>query len=182
MYHTASLFHDDVIDHATSRRGRDAVNQVWGEKSAIAAGDYAMAISNKILAEIGDPEVVRSMSSIIHCLVLGEFQQMSPNSKEGKRLRLANHLDSYLEKTFNKTASLMAYSSQAVAQLAVVAAADAEHISSSSSSSSNDSWLIRQSYLYGKNLGIGFQLMDDLLDFEASEEELGKPAAGADLK
>ena len=106
------------------------------------------------------------MSSIIGCLVLGELQQMTANN--GAKEDAFSH---YLDKTFNKTASLMAYSSKAVAQLALEFAGSPEE----------ELWLAERAFFYGKNLGIGFQLVDDLLDFVASEEELGKPA-GADLK
>ena len=88
---------------------------------------------------------------------LGEFQQLQKNSDENERFQL------YLSKTFNKTASLIAYSCKANAIL---------------STASPD--LVEAAYQYGRNVGIAFQLVDDLLDFEASSELLGKPAA-ADL-
>ena len=113
------------------------------------------------------------MSSIIGCLVLGELQQMSSaaNGTKKAKEKADDQFSKYLDKTFNKTASLMAFSSKAVAQLALEFAGNPEE----------ELWLAERAFLYGKNLGIGLQSMDDLLDFIASEEELGKPA-GADQK
>lgn len=157
MYHTASLYHDDVIDKAELRRSEPSVNLKYGSKMSILAGNYVIATSNVLLGRLRDPEVVSIMSRTLQDLVLGELQQIQSSKTEDK-------FDLYLRKTYNKTASLMANSCQAVAKMA-----------------SPKGNISKEAYLYGKNLGIAFQLMDDYLDFSASAAILGKPAA-ADLK
>lgn len=160
MWHTSSLLHDDVIDHAETRRGKKSVNCRWNAARSIFAGDYILGISSKLLAQTGNPDVVICMSQILSDLVNGEFQQMASRSDQDDRFQL------YLDKTFNKTASLMAYSCKSVAILA--------------SEQSADKSVIDMAYTYGQNIGIAFQLVDDWLDFVSSADMLGKPSA-ADL-
>merc|ERR1712154_307581 len=160
MFHTSSLLHDDVIDHAETRRGKESVNKRFNPSRSIFAGDYILGVSAKLLAQTGNPDVVIAMSRILADLVNGEFQQMASMSDCEDRFQL------YLDKTFNKTASLMAYSCQSVAILANQERADAE--------------IVATAYRFGQNIGIAFQLVDDWLDFVASADQLGKPA-GADL-
>jgi len=161
MWHTSSLLHDDVIDHAESRRGKESVNKRFNPSRSIFAGDYILGVSAKLLAQTGNPDVVIAMSQILADLVNGEFQQMATRSDTEDRFQL------YLDKTFNKTASLMAYSCQSVAILANQERADAE--------------IVTTAYRFGQNIGIAFQLVDDWLDFVASADQLGKPSGGADL-
>jgi len=161
MWHTSSLLHDDVIDHAESRRGKESVNKRFNPSRSIFAGDYILGVSAKLLAQTGNPDVVMAMSQILADLVNGEFQQMASRSDCEDRFQL------YLDKTFNKTASLMAYSCQSVAILANQEMADTEIVSTA--------------YRFGQNIGIAFQLVDDWLDFVASADQLGKPSGGADL-
>jgi len=161
MWHTSSLLHDDVIDHAESRRGKESVNKRFNPSRSIFAGDYILGVSAKLLAQTGNPDVVIAMSQILADLVNGEFQQMASRSDCEDRFQL------YLDKTFNKTASLMAYSCQSVAILANREMADPE--------------IVATAYRFGQNIGIAFQLVDDWLDFVASADQLGKPAGGADL-
>ena len=80
MFHTSSLLHDDVIDHAETRRGKQSVSTKWTSLSSIHAGVYILSISTKLLAQINNPEVVESMSQILYDLVNGEFQQMTSRS------------------------------------------------------------------------------------------------------
>ncbi|XP_078661481.1 all trans-polyprenyl-diphosphate synthase PDSS1-like isoform X1 [Branchiostoma floridae x Branchiostoma belcheri] len=158
MIHTASLVHDDVIDEADTRRGKACVSNLHGQRKAILTGDYILTISSMALAAIGNKDVVILLSQVIEDLVRGEFMQLG--TKEDEDERFAH----YLKKTFKKTASLLAYSCRAVAVL---------------SGSSKD--VQEVAYQYGKNLGIAFQLVDDMLDFMSTEELMGKPTA-ADLK
>merc|ERR1719245_1264328 len=160
MWHTSSLLHDDVIDHAETRRGKMSVNCRWNAAKSIFAGDYILGTSAKLLAQTGNPEVVLCMSQILADLVNGEFQQMASRSDQEDRFQL------YLDKTFNKTASLMAYSCKSVAILA--------------SEGTGDHSITDMAYRYGQNIGIAFQLVDDWLDFVSSADMLGKPSA-ADL-
>lgn len=115
-------------------------------------------------------QVVALMSRTLHDLVVGELQQLS--SKGGCDRN--DRFNSYLRKTYNKTASLMANSCQAVAQIALATA-----LQPNTEGNKND--VASAAFSYGKNLGIAFQLIDDYLDFSASATSLGKPAA-ADLK
>jgi len=160
MWHTSSLLHDDVIDHAETRRGKMSVNCRWNPSKSIFAGDFILGTSAKLLAQIGNPEVVECMSQILADLVNGEFQQMASRRDKEDRFQL------YLDKTFNKTASLMAYSCKSVAILA--------------SEGTGDHSITDMAYRYGQNIGIAFQLVDDWLDFVSSADLLGKPS-GADL-
>lgn len=161
MIHTASLFHDDVIDNADTRRGKPAVHMVFGNKIAILAGDYLLARASISLARLRNIAVVETMSTVIEHLVKGEVMQMrGSTSKEGENERMVY----YLKKNYFKTASLMANSCMSTALLA---------------DSSED--LISASYNYGKHLGMAFQLVDDVLDFEGDVSSMGKPAL-ADLK
>ncbi|CAO4361925.1 unnamed protein product [Caenorhabditis nigoni] len=162
MIHTASLVHDDVIDEANTRRGSASVNAVWGNKMSVLVGDFILARATQILCSIGKPNVIAVMASIIEDLVLGEFMQMSVTPSEATP---SQRMVAYIEKTHRKTASLFASSCRSTAILAVP-------------SNSN---LHQTAYEYGRNLGIAFQLADDLLDFIATSDEMGKPVA-ADLK
>ncbi|KAK7480973.1 hypothetical protein BaRGS_00027788 [Batillaria attramentaria] len=158
MLHTATLIHDDVIDASDARRGKESINYVWGQRKAILAGDYILSVLSSILARIGNPEVVSIMSQVVEDLVRGEFMQLGSKEDENERFR------HYLDKTFKKTASMLAASCKSVAVLGECE----EDISD-------------LAYQYGRNLGISFQLVDDLLDFVSSEQQMGKPTA-ADLR
>ncbi|CAG2231060.1 PDSS1 [Mytilus edulis] len=125
---------------------------------AILAGDYLLSVSSVALARLGNTEVVAVLSQVIEDLVRGEFMQMGSKENENDRF---NH---YLKKTFKKTASLLANSCKAVSILG----------------NSNED-ITEVAFEYGKNVGIAFQLIDDLLDFTSCEEVMGKPTA-ADLR
>lgn len=153
MIHTASLFHDDVIDSADVRRNLPAVHTVFGNKMAILAGDYLLARASICLARLRNLEVVEVMSTIIEHLVRGEVMQIKGTNK----------LDYYLKKNYYKTGSLMANSCKSAALLGEYSTE-----------------LVDASYKYGKHVGMAFQLVDDVLDFEGSLSSLGKPAL-ADL-
>ncbi|XP_030612462.1 all trans-polyprenyl-diphosphate synthase PDSS1 [Archocentrus centrarchus] len=158
MIHTASLVHDDVIDGSDKRRGKRTINEVWGEKKAILAGDFILSAASMALARIGDITVVKVLAQVIEDLVRGEFMQLGSKENENERFK------HYLEKTFKKTASLIANSCKAVSILV-----------------NSDPEVHEIAYQYGKNVGIAFQLVDDVLDFTSGASQLGKPAA-ADLK
>jgi len=159
MIHTASLVHDDILDHAETRRGKLSVNNKWSLQKSTMCGDYILAVGSKIMAQIGNQEVLRILSQVLADLVQGEFQQLQQTEDDENE-----RFQQYLDKSFNKTASLMTYSCQANA---VLSGANEEEI--------------QAAYKYGRNIGIAFQLVDDLLDFVSSADQLGKPAA-ADMK
>ena len=158
MIHTASLFHDDVIDKAASRRGVASVNQAFGNKLAILGGDFLLSRASVALARLRNIEVVELLSTVIEHLVKGEIMQMKPSSS-GR-----SSLEYYLRKNYYKTASLMGNSCLAAAVLG-------EHTQEHQ----------KAAYLYGTYVGQAFQLIDDALDFEGSTSSIGK-APLADLK
>ena len=169
MIHTASLFHDDVIDGADTRRSRPAVHTVFGNKMAILAGDYLLARASICLARLRNVQVVETMSTIIEHLVRGEVMQLRGAEQEPKRQNQQQQNDVgndapdrliyYLQKNFYKTGSLMANSCKSAALLGSYSAE-----------------LVDASYRFGKHVGMAFQLVDDVLDFEGSLSQLGKPA------
>ncbi|KAL2085683.1 hypothetical protein ACEWY4_019003 [Coilia grayii] len=158
MIHTASLVHDDVIDGSDKRRGKTTINEVWGEKKAILAGDFILSVASMALAKIGNNAVVSVLSQVIEDLVRGEFMQLGSKENENERFK------HYLEKTFKKTASLIANSCKAVSILV-----------------NSDPEVHEIAFQYGRNVGIAFQLVDDVLDFTSCANQLGKPSA-ADLR
>ncbi|KAG9510540.1 Decaprenyl-diphosphate synthase subunit 1 [Fragariocoptes setiger] len=158
MIHTSSLVHDDVIDCADTRRGKPSVNVLYGQRRSVLAGDYILSRASQMLAKLENEDIIVVLSHILLDLVRGEFMQMNKAGEQNQRF------DNYISKSFKKTASLIAYTCKAVTLLS---GADAKQQEAA--------------YEYGRNLGIAFQLIDDLLDFESNQTELGKPTA-ADLK
>jgi len=158
MIHTASLMHDDVLDQSSLRRGKPSVNWVWNQKQVTMAGDYILAVASMMIARLRNDDVTITLSQFVTDLVKGEFMQLGTRDIEGARF---NH---YITKTYCKTASLVANSLKAVS---ILAGADAK--------------ATEIAYEYGRNIGIAFQLIDDLLDFTSSSVALGKPT-NADLR
>ena len=158
MIHTASLFHDDVIDDADTRRGQPAAHRAFGNKMAILAGDYLLARASICLARLRNVDVVECMSTVIEHLVRGEVLQIKDN-RTG-----VPDMEGYLRKNFYKTASLMANSCKSAALLGGNVSPE----------------VVDAAYCYGKHVGVAFQLIDDALDYEGSAASMGKPAL-ADL-
>ena len=157
MIHTASLVHDDVVDEAELRRSVPTVNSIFGNRIAVLAGDFLFAQSSWYLANLDNLEVVKLLSEVIRDFAEGEIQQ-GINCFD-----TSLSLEAYLEKSYYKTASLIANSAKAAAVL---------------SNSSRD--IAESLYNYGRHLGLAFQIVDDILDFTSPTEILGKPA-GSDL-
>jgi hexaprenyl-diphosphate synthase len=165
LIHTASLLHDDVIDHSDSRRGSPSANLEFGNKMAVLAGDFLLGRASIALARLRDAEVVELLATVIANLVEGEFMQLKNTSRDEKNPQWTEEaLTYYLQKTYLKTASLISKSCRAAALLG-----------------GSDNVTVEAAYSYGKNLGLAFQLVDDMLDYTITEKELGKPA-GADLE
>jgi len=165
LIHTASLLHDDVIDHSTSRRGNPSANVEFGNKMAVLAGDFLLGRASVALARLRDAEVTELLATVIANLVEGEFMQLKNTASDEKNpIWTEEALTYYLQKTYLKSASLISKSCRASALLG-----------------SSDSVTVEAAYSYGKNLGLAFQLVDDMLDYTVSGVELGKPA-GADLE
>ncbi|KAL3425970.1 hexaprenyl pyrophosphate synthase, mitochondrial [Phlyctema vagabunda] len=165
LIHTASLLHDDVIDHSVSRRGSPSANLEFGNKMAVLAGDFLLGRASVALARLRDPEVVELLATVIANLVEGEFMQLKNTASDEKNpVWTEDAVSYYLQKTYLKSASLISKSCRAAALLG-----------------GSDAVTVEAAYAYGKNLGLAFQLVDDMLDYTISEKELGKPA-GADLE
>lgn len=153
MIHVASLLHDDVLDSAETRRGIGSLNFVMGNKLAVLAGDFLLSRASVALASLKNTEVVELLSKVLEHLVTGEIMQMTSNKEK------TCSMEYYLEKTFYKTASLMANSCKAIALLA-----------------GQPGGVAMFAYDYGRNLGMAFQLVDDMLDFTGTTASLGKGA------
>ncbi|KAK9473818.1 isoprenoid synthase domain-containing protein [Dipodascopsis tothii] len=164
MIHAASLLHDDVIDGAETRRGSPSSNVEYGNKMSILAGDFMLGRASVALARLRNSEVVELMATVIANLVEGEFMQLKNTATDETKAATAETFDYYLEKTYLKTASLIAKSCRSAA---VLGGAEEN--------------VVEAAYEYGRNLGLAFQLLDDMLDYTVSAADLGKPA-GADLK
>ena len=158
MIHTASLVHDDVIDESELRRGVPTVHSNFGNRIAVLAGDFLFAQSSWYLANLDNLAVVKLLSEVIRDFAEGEIQQGL------NRFDTSLSIEAYLEKSYYKTASLIANSSMAAGILSGVSPEMAQNL-----------------YAYGRHFGLAFQIVDDILDFTASSEALGKPV-GSDLK
>lgn len=165
LIHTASLLHDDVIDHSVSRRSAPSANVQFGNKMAVLAGDFLLGRASVALARLRDAEVVELLATVIANLVEGEFMQLKNTARDEKNpVWTEDTISYYLQKTYLKSASLISKSCRAAA---ILGGSEIE--------------VVDAAYAYGKNLGLAFQLVDDMLDYTISEAELGKPA-GADLE
>jgi len=165
LIHTASLLHDDVIDHSQARRSAPSANIAFGNKMAVLAGDFLLGRASVALARLRDPEVTELLATVIANLVEGEFMQLKNTARDEQNpLWTEDTVTYYLQKTYLKSASLISKSCRAAALLG-----------------QSKPEVVEAAYAYGKNLGLAFQLVDDMLDYTVSGEELGKPA-GADLE
>jgi all-trans-nonaprenyl-diphosphate synthase len=158
MIHTASLFHDDVVDESDLRRGVETVNYRFGNRIAIQAGDFMFAQASWYLANLDNLQVVKLLSEVIKDFAEGEIQQGLSSFDTDVSL------ESYLEKSYYKTASLIANSAKAAGVLGDVSPDLQEDL-----------------YQFGRGVGLAFQVVDDILDFTGTTDALGKPA-GSDLK
>jgi octaprenyl-diphosphate synthase len=158
MIHTATLVHDDVIDLAKTRRGRPSSNVVWGNHTAVLAGDWLYMQAFQVALRERNYHLLDVLISLTQMMVEGELLQL-------ERLRRTDNSEAdYMELVDRKTASLFS----ACARLGAIAAGAGE---AEESKLSEFAW----------NLGMAFQLVDDILDFTSSEKILGKPA-GNDLR
>ncbi|KAG5404247.1 hypothetical protein IGI04_010366 [Brassica rapa subsp. trilocularis] len=151
MIHVASLLHDDVLDDADTRRGVGSLNFVMGNKISVLAGDFLLSRACVALAALKNTEVVSLLATVVEHLVTGETMQMTSTTDQ------RHSMDYYMQKTYYKTASLISNSCKAVALLAGQSAEVA-----------------MLAFEYGKNLGLAFQLIDDVLDFTGTSASLGK--------
>lgn len=156
--HTASLLHDDVIDHAETRRGRTAANNIWGNPASVLVGDFLYSQAFKLMVEDGDPAIQKLLTNAAITMVEGETAQLikcgDTTISEGEYIRIIEQ----------KTAILISASCALGALLAKASDIQVDALQT-----------------FGMKLGVAFQVTDDTLDYVAEEEEFGK-AIGMDLK
>ena len=157
LLHIATLIHDDTVDRAETRRGRATVSNEWGGKVAVLLGDYVFATSAIYVCDTEDIYVIRRFSETIMELARGEL------AEHFSAFDWAQTVADYERRIYDKTATLF---STAAESGGVLSGAPPEASAALKA--------------YGYNLGMAFQIMDDVLDFEGTEEELGKPV-GNDL-
>jgi octaprenyl-diphosphate synthase len=149
--HTATLLHDDVVDDSAKRRGRDTVNEAFGNPASVLVGDFLYSRAFQMMAALDSPALIRVMADATNTIAAGEVMQlMNSGDPDTTEIR-------YMEVIYRKTARLF----EAGAQIAAIVARAPAPIESA---------LAR----YGKHLGIAFQLVDDALDYRGDTEELGK--------
>jgi len=149
--HTATLLHDDVVDASDLRRGLATANAVWGNKSSVLVGDFLFSRAFQLMVEDGSLKVLEILSNAAAVIAQGEVLQLvTSNDTETTE-------EAYLAVIQAKTAQLFAAASRIGAVLADRPAPEEEALES-----------------YGRNLGIAFQLVDDVLDYSARQTELGK--------
>lgn len=151
LVHDASLLHDDVIDEAPLRRGRLTSRVLWGNAHSVLAGDHLIAVALELLADGGVPGALRTMLATMRRLVEAETVQLAHRGK------LLPSFELYERVIRGKTASLFSWCALAGAR----AGGAGEDVCQALA-------------LYGEELGMAFQLVDDLLDIDGSPEELGK--------
>jgi octaprenyl-diphosphate synthase len=156
--HTATLLHDDVVDNAKTRRGNSTVNTVWGNESSVLVGDFLYSKSFELMAEDGNPDILRTISKACTALSEGEILELLKTSD------VETTEEEYFEVIGNKTAVLFSAACEIGALLGHVSAAQRAALKN-----------------YGYDLGIAFQLKDDVLDYTSYDTILGKNV-GTDLK
>ncbi len=157
LLHIATLIHDDTVDKADTRRGRATISNIWGNDVAVLLGDYVFATSATYVCDTGNLRVVRRFSETIMELAQGELSEYFSTHDWNQSI------EEYTQRIYNKTASLFCTAAETGGVLSGAPEEECEALSQ-----------------YGYNLGMAFQIMDDLLDFTGTEEELGKPV-GNDL-
>lgn len=149
--HTATLLHDDVVDESDLRRGLASANAVWGNKASVLVGDFLFSRSFELMVEDGSLKVLAILSKASSVIAEGEVLQLMTANDTG------TNEDAYLQVIRAKTAALFAAASQIGAVVADRPKLEEQALES-----------------YGLNLGIAFQLIDDVLDYSAHQEKLGK--------
>jgi len=156
--HTATLLHDDVVDSATLRRGIASANTLWGNEASVLVGDFLFSKSFSLMVGVGSLDILRIFSEATTIIAEGEVMQLLCTGE----LDLAE--DRYIGVVRSKTAILMSAACEAGAVLGGVSPEKQQALAN-----------------FGMDLGIAFQLMDDTLDYIATEEEFGK-SIGHDLE
>ena len=155
--HTATLLHDDVVDHADLRRAKKTARSIWGNEASVLVGDYLFSISFKFLSVLKNHRAVASLSNATTQMACGEILQLSRSNENATE-------EEYIEIVVHKTASLMA----AAMEIGAILGGCGER---------------QQKVFYdcGMHIGIAFQMIDDALDYDLGNSEIGK-SIGTDLK
>ncbi|HDP24939.1 MAG TPA: polyprenyl synthetase family protein [Deltaproteobacteria bacterium] len=148
LMHTASLLHDDVVDGTEIRRSRPTANQVYGDKPALLAGDFISASAFEIVLRQGNLSVALSMIQTIKKMAEGELKELEYAKS------FHDNLEIYLDIIYLKTASLFEFCSSAPGHLAGLSPDEIELLG-----------------LYGRNIGMGFQIVDDIINLTPNEED-----------
>ncbi|OGO42284.1 MAG: hypothetical protein A2137_04855 [Chloroflexi bacterium RBG_16_58_8] len=157
LMHTATLVHDDAIDKALTRRGQATINSIWGDEIAILMGDYLFAKAGEFVSDTQTPRVIKLFSQTLGTISSGEIGQFRG------AFHLERSRENYYRRIYGKTASLFSLATQSGAILG--------------RAPENIVTVMKE---YGDNLGIAFQIVDDILDFTSTEAAMGKPV-GSDL-
>jgi len=158
MLHTATLIHDDLVDEALLRRGRETLHTIWSAGATVLAGDYLMAQAASLVAGLEQPPIPKVFAESLCTMCAGEIRQILVI--KGKHSRR----EDYYRNIEAKTAALCAAATE---MSGILAEAEEPQIAA-----------LRR---FGRELGLAFQIADDVLDFTSSEAQLGKPA-GSDLR
>ncbi len=158
MLHTATLVHDDVIDDALLRRGAPTLNASWTKGATVLAGNFMFGRAAYFSSETGDMRVIDIFSDTLQVIVNGELRQLFA------RFDYVQDKEEYYQRIYAKTASLFCAGTEGAAILAGMTEPQ-----------------ISQLREFGYNLGMAFQIVDDILDFTSDDNTLGKPA-GSDLR
>jgi octaprenyl-diphosphate synthase len=156
--HTATLLHDDVIDHAELRRGNSSANMLWGNQATILAGDFFLSKAFSLAVEVNNIKILKVLARVSKSMAEAEVFQVSKSNDP------LTTEDEYFFIVKNKTAGLIAASSRIGGILGGVTSREERALEN-----------------YGYNLGIAFQIMDDVLDYYSSERDFGK-TIGKDLQ
>ncbi len=156
--HTATLLHDDVVDSATLRRGLASANTLWGNEASVLVGDFLFSKSFSLMVGVGSLDILRILSDATTVIAEGEVMQLLCTGE----LELSEQ--KYIDVVRSKTAILMSAACEAGAVLGAATQTQQQSLAK-----------------FGMDLGIAFQLMDDILDYTATEEEFGK-SIGHDLE
>lgn len=152
LIHVATLLHDDVLDEADLRRGNPTVRAAWGNKVSILSGDYLLAQASLKLSRLNQCRLVSIFAVVLSDLCDGEIEQIRTS------YNLETSWDSYFRKSICKTASLFRACCESAG---VINALPEDHI--------------QRLCTFGEKFGLAFQIIDDLLDYTASAQQLGKP-------
>lgn len=149
--HTATLLHDDVVDASELRRGHETANAIWGNEASVLVGDFLYSRAFQMMVDVGSMRIMQVLADATNTIAEGEVMQLlnchEPDTSEAR----------YLEVIYCKTAKLFEAGAQIGAILAELPEAQERAMAA-----------------YGRHLGVAFQLIDDVLDYSASSEDIGK--------